>query len=364
MRSSNFIMERVFMPVGQGAFYIEKFNDGFTVVYDCGSYKNTSIIEENIKNSILDTNNIDLLVISHYHEDHINGLEYLFKNNFHVKRMLMPYLNLTEQIESYVDEDIKNNSNDFYKDFCIDPNQALRDNFGKSTEITFVYPEQSNQQNEVNIQDLSASINSGDKITCDVKNFTWSYIPFNFQDIKRTEQFNTLTEKLPIRTIDEFKAYYIQNKDDFINIYKKDMTGDMNTNSLVLYSSAYSNIKTTIYSRRKSFSFTQNISGCLYLGDYNAKDNLKMKEFKEKYESLFKEISTIQIPHHGSRHNYNPKLNFKPNIISVISAGINNKFEHPHNETLKEIILQNGIVVLVTEQKETKLTQSIYLRKI
>ena len=55
MRSPNFIMQRVFMPVGQGAFYIEKFNDGFTVVYDCGSYKNTSIVEENIKNSILDT---------------------------------------------------------------------------------------------------------------------------------------------------------------------------------------------------------------------------------------------------------------------------------------------------------------------
>ena len=187
---------------------------------------------------------------------------------------------------------------------------------------------------------------------------------FNFQDIKRTEQFKVITDKLSISTINEFKDYYIRNKDDFIKIYKKDMIGDINTNSLVLYSGAYSNIKTTTYSRKKSFSFIQNISGCLYLGDYDAKGKQKIEELEEKYKSFYKEISTIQIPHHGSKHNYNQKLNFKSNIISVISAGINNKFEHPHNETLKQIAIQNGIVILVTEEEETKLTQSIYLREI
>lgn len=348
------------MPVGQGAFYIEKFNDDFTVVYDCGSYKNTSIVEKNIKNSILDKK-IDLLIISHYHEDHINGLEYLFKN-FDIKRMLMPYLNLTEKIESFMDADVKNNNNNFYKDFCINPSNALRDNFSKSSEITFVNPEPSKQPNEIDIQNLPQNINSGDTITYDIINSKWSYVPFNFQNTKRTEQFKKLIKHLNLDTVDKFKNYYKNNKDELIDIYEK-VKGDKNTNSLVLYSGSYSNIKTTNYSRRKSFSFTQNISGCLYLGDYDAEGKEKMQELEEKYKSFCKEISTIQIPHHGSRHNYNPKLNFKPNIISVISAGRNNKFEHPHSETLKEIAIQNGIVILVTEEEETKLTQSIYLRE-
>ena len=157
MRSPNFIMQRVFMPVGQGAFYIEKFNDGFTVVYDCGSYKNTSIVEENIKNSILDTKKIDLLVISHYHEDHINGLEYLFKN-FDIDKMLMPFLDLAEKMESFIDADIHNNSNGFYKDFCINPEKALKDNFGKSSEITFVLPEESSQPNKIDIQNIKPGL--------------------------------------------------------------------------------------------------------------------------------------------------------------------------------------------------------------
>lgn len=360
MKNNNYIMQRIFMPIGQGAFYIEKFNDDFTVVYDCGSYGNLSTIEDNIKKSILDTK-IDLLVISHYHEDHINGLEYLFKN-YDIKKMLMPYLNITEKIVSFLDEDIKNNSNNFYKEFCINPSEALLTHFNKAIEITFVHPEQSEQSTEVDIQKLQQKINSGDKVIYKINNCTWSYIPFNFQNAKKASQFKKYMSHLPINNINDFEKYYISNKDEFIKIYEE-IPGDKNTNSLVLYSGIYSNKRTTTYSTRKKFNFTQNVSGCLYLGDYNSKGNSKMKELKEKYNEYFSSISTIQIPHHGSNHNYNKDLNFKPNILSVISAGINNQFKHPHENTIKEITIQKGIVILVTEESETKFIQNIYINK-
>lgn len=361
MKSENFILERVFMPVGQGAFYIEKFFDDFTVVYDCGSYKSTSIVEESIENSIINTK-IDLLVISHYHEDHINGLEYVFKN-FNVKRMLMPYMDLSEKVESYVDADKRNNTNSFYRDFCINPGKALLDNFGKSSEITFVYPEISKEANEISIQDMKQAVKSGDKILYDTNKYKWAYIAFNYQNRKRTNQFKKSIENISINTIDDFKKYYAQNKNEFIKIYDE-ISGDKNTNSLVLYSGLYSKEKTTIYSRRKNFNLTQNnMSGCLYLGDYEAKGVYKMRNLKASYASYFDNISTVQIPHHGSKHNYNSELNFKPNIISVISAGIDNIFSHPDKETLTNIILQQGIVILVTEEYESKFVQNIYLQK-
>jgi hypothetical protein len=276
--------------------------------------------------------------------------------------MLMPYMDVSEKIESYLDEDIKGNTNNFYKEFCIDPNQALSNYFGRGSEMTFVSHKMSKQPEEIDIRDIQQIVNSGDKILYETNNYKWEYIPFNYKNSKRTNQFKKLIENLKIDTIDDFQKYYAQNKNEFIKIYDK-IQGDKNTNSLVLYSGLYSKENTITYSRRKSFNLTQNnMSGCLYLGDYNAKGVYKMRNLKTHYASYFDDISTVQIPHHGSRHNYNQELNFKPNIISIISAGINNRFSHPHNVTIKNILLQQGIVVLVTEESESKFTQNIYFK--
>ena len=35
-------MQRVFHPIGQGAFYSER-HEGFNMVYDCGNWKNTKL---------------------------------------------------------------------------------------------------------------------------------------------------------------------------------------------------------------------------------------------------------------------------------------------------------------------------------
>lgn len=71
-------MIRTFHSVGQGAFYSEDF-DNFKMVYDCGSYKNKDLIENEVKNSFDTKEVIDAVFVSHFHEDHINGLEFLLK---------------------------------------------------------------------------------------------------------------------------------------------------------------------------------------------------------------------------------------------------------------------------------------------
>lgn len=84
------ILKRVLHPVGQGAFFTEQFkkygveSPYLNVVYDCGS----TVVGKNIPKVVKDEVNIafdkkdhiDLLFVSHFDEDHTNGLNYLLDN--------------------------------------------------------------------------------------------------------------------------------------------------------------------------------------------------------------------------------------------------------------------------------------------
>ena len=72
--------KRVLHPVGQGAFFTEQFYDEsgkviHNVVYDCGSFTSLpNLVEYEIRNTFEKNAHIDLLFISHFDEDHVNGL--------------------------------------------------------------------------------------------------------------------------------------------------------------------------------------------------------------------------------------------------------------------------------------------------
>ena len=85
---------RVFFPVGMGGFSFERM-DETTVVYDCGS-TSKKVINDNIKSLKsgffgLKDRVIDHLFISHFDDDHCNGVEELLKT-FEVKEIHLPYV--------------------------------------------------------------------------------------------------------------------------------------------------------------------------------------------------------------------------------------------------------------------------------
>ena len=70
---------RIFHPVGQGAFYSERHtigNENFNIVYDCGSLssKIDSVVQD-----FADQNEIDVLFISHFDQDHVNKIKLLLQ---------------------------------------------------------------------------------------------------------------------------------------------------------------------------------------------------------------------------------------------------------------------------------------------
>lgn len=92
-----------FHAVGNGTFFTSKIRgrDGseFNWGYDCGSTSENTI-NEIIGSSYLDFkdgDSIDMMVISHFDDDHVNGLMTLLKKHT-IKRLVLPYSNWIQAI--------------------------------------------------------------------------------------------------------------------------------------------------------------------------------------------------------------------------------------------------------------------------
>lgn len=73
-----------------------------------------------------------------------------------------------------------------------------------------------------------------------------------------------------------------------------------------------------------------------------------MGALSKAYNDYWEYIGCVQIPHHGSRHNYNNEM-AKLNAINVISAGYKNRYRHTHSSVLKDLMLNDCTVHIVTE---------------
>lgn len=89
-----------FHPVGHGLFYTGQIRSAnhINFVFDCGRSrfeKNSQEIRKDCINNYLKSNHVqklDMLFISHLHEDHINGIPYLLSSiNNNCERVILPY---------------------------------------------------------------------------------------------------------------------------------------------------------------------------------------------------------------------------------------------------------------------------------
>ena len=136
---------RSFMPVGQGAFYVEQFtscNPRINLVFDCGSDTDLNLLHNNIDEIFQKGETIHAVFISHLHEDHINGLEYLL-SNYNVKKIYFPLLCSEEKTLNllyYLFSKTTHTTKDFFFRFVSDPYAYLVSK-DKQTEIIYVSPD-------------------------------------------------------------------------------------------------------------------------------------------------------------------------------------------------------------------------------
>lgn len=353
-------MIRTFHSVGQGAFYTEKF-ENFTMVYDCGSTKKS--INKEVKSSFIENDHVNLLFISHFHEDHINGLDTILKW-CDVEYIVLPLLSDQTKIELYCESYKLNNQ--FINDLIFYPSETIK-KISPDTKIIYVRPFNLFKEDfiEIKLEEVGDEecIESGTKVYSN-KIDNWFFISSNYEVSTRVKSLSTKLQKLPfdVSTTETFINSWskLANRKKIKNCFNS-LKGNPNQNSMTLYSGA-NDKKVTIdvlhhhmiglggvplyflFSR-----FRDHRSGCLYFGDYEAKDSQRWENIRRVYSRYWDDIDTVQIPHHGSIENYNPNINSRAEIISIISTGTNNSYKHPSAYTTSEIIKNNGILCNVTE---------------
>ena len=87
---------RTIHSVGQGAFYTETLHrpgsdDDKHIVYDCGVKPYSNRLVEEICNFLPHKSTIDVLFISHFHEDHVNGIK-LLAERYKIKYVVLPQI--------------------------------------------------------------------------------------------------------------------------------------------------------------------------------------------------------------------------------------------------------------------------------
>lgn len=345
-----FELTRTFHPVGQGAFYTEVFSKNvaaiFSVVYDCGTGTKAvdmSSLVDSFKSSI---KQIDILFISHFHSDHISGLDRLL-DGMTVKKTVIPMLPEDTVTLMRVQNLLEHKKDALAFDSIISDLYLSNDPPTRYGDIVLV----NNYDNSIKVKAGMSSrkvVESGFPLF-GVDNM-WEYIPFN--SVESEDQ----------RTVDFVN--------ELMNISGAvDDSGKLNVSGLIrgcrtevrkLYERVMKNTKHNLYTMTlesrptdsialKSDSKISSEERCLYLGDFDSVGNDQLwNRFIACYD--YKEIGMIQIPHHGSKDNWRDEfLNGGPRAYFV-SAGTKNSFHHPDFWVMKDVFDSGSESIVVSEK--------------
>ena len=373
-------MIRSFLTVGQGACYLEQFriyeNNKYgriNIMYDCGSSSSLESLKTCLSDNLDDGETIHAVFISHFDEDHINGLPFLLEK-YSVKNLFIPLITEEEkkilQLSCLCGIAYCSHKEFFDKFFGEYPYINGFEN------VYYVASTESTDNDFIpSGWDIQYSIiRSGENVVNRIgynnpsELSEWYYVPFNFRQKSRyNELINELNKEFKEDIDLEKILYIIKDNDDNIEKFKKayrKVTGSTNTNTMVLFSGTKNkNTIQRIYNKRCSSCYYpycdpcchfHSPSGCLYMGDYNASGQTRWQGLKDAFCKYWDLIGCVQIPHHGSKHSYNSELTDLYNCFYVISAGKKNQFRHPHSQVVKDMLFKGLQPIIVTEDNNSE----------
>lgn len=350
-------------------------------MYDCGSLSGKELIKEQIHRCFDPGEIIHAVFISHFDEDHVNGLEYLLKYG-RVEHIFFPLLTEEDKLlgclfrlagSAFADE------NSFWFQFMLNPSRALSRLALEYTPI--LHPVRSGDEDAEsrgtpdgdpnwrtymvrsgeNVSKWVFGLNKASGADCQTD---WLYVSFHFREKPKREKLKAiLSDSLGTSDPDELLELLESNPLYRLKIkeaYKK-IPGSFNANSMTLFSGTERADVFQIYKEKNNLPPDRELPwiiipplmmpGALYMGDYEAEGARKWLELTNAYGRYFKYTGCLQVPHHGSIYYFNFELlNIESCGLYIISAGLDNEFQHPDGGVVKQIVLSGKRPLVVSEQ--------------
>jgi len=369
-----------FYPVGQGCFYggaIYYKSSKFTFVYDCGTdssqvFLNQAIIEFKKKH-----NKIDLLVISHFHEDHVGGVKELL-TGIRCDRVIIPYYDPLIRLILLA----RHPFDDDYAAFLRSPINYISVNFNVGEIIVLHGGNEGDRaitpniksdapmpnedgnldlqilHNTSNTEMLQAKVMASENIkkadlvrslsipTTFVLSEIWEFVFYtkDFNNPNGIADFKSAIDDL----LSKNPGYTIESLFDHsifpivAKLYSKHIVNDINFTSLCLYHGPVQRCRSIHLNGlnivRYSGFMKNNQSGTILTGDSFLKVPLDFDSFYKYYSSVYiDQCYFFQIPHHGSANNWNMLPNGLMAIpLYIVNYGFKRK-KHPSKLVLDNI---------------------------
>lgn len=367
-------MIRTFHPVGQGAFYTERFYDEgqgkpvFTAVYDCGSV-NVRQLKKAIDQTFGENDIINLLFVSHFHSDHVNKIEYL-KKRCHVRYIVIPELTSGLVLESLVHDFIQSDGSEWNNDTIQFLSSCINASYNDGGDMRVVRVDVSREGSEERrVIDLDSGDPIGPRVSrnTEIRFCDWIYVPYyvgdKFDELIAEFKANGIVFNLDLRRVGFLKEICEEIRkigvDILKRIYAKVYRNNHNSYSMPVYSgfrhcSNGANQCFAVCPRRKHGDLHCQ-TNCLYTGDYDARTQANFDNLKAYFSRYWNRIGLVQVPHHGSEHNSDHKLYSHPDKLAIMSFGSKNRYGHPDSKTIEEIVSAGSVPIAVTEYGWTEL---------
>lgn len=341
-------------PASKGESFLIKLKGekNTNILIDCGYVSTAKLIIEEIKKIISRDEKLDLIVLTHIDNDHINGardvLKFIVDNkvnigevwyNDYIKIVGNKYLedNLPQEIERYIDRlseiEYKNEPGINKKDQVGFGDAAsiieyLTDDYlygkwNKSFDNSIFIENNEIKKckinDEVNIDILGPNKEALDGVLCEWEEY---FIKYANGKIKVKNK----------KIAKAFEKYFISLREVPKRIHKNKCSNDDIDNIL-----EYSEYDTDFVNRSSiSIVIEFNNQKLLFLGDSSPID---IEKTLEKYiNENSNEFEIVKVPHHGSRNNMSKTIIEKIDCEKFLISTNGAKYKHPDAETIAKIL--------------------------